>query len=88
MNPIVKPLNNEAAAAMIGISPTTLRIWRCVGKGPKFTKLGETKQAGVVYSEDDVLAWLAGRKFSNTSAYSRNAKSNKQDNRPSSELSA
>lgn len=65
-----RPLSSDAAAAMIGISPTTLRIWRCTGKGPKFTKLGEAKQAGVVYFEADIQAWLAERKFTSTSAYS------------------
>jgi len=76
MTKTIKPLNTKAAAAMIGISPMTLRIWRCTGKGPKFTKLGEEKQAGVVYFEDDILAWLGERKFASTSAYSPNAKAN------------
>ena len=42
-------LNNEAAAAALGISPVTLKIWRWKGKGPRFIKLGESKQAGVAY---------------------------------------
>lgn len=65
-----RPLNSETAATMIGISPMTLRIWRVHGKGPKFTKLGDTKQAGVVYFEADIQAWIDERKFANTSAYS------------------
>ncbi len=76
MNSTVRSLGSKTVAAMIGISPITLRIWRCAGKGPKFTKLGEAKQAGVVYDEVDVLAWLAERKFSSTSAYSPTAKAN------------
>lgn len=66
----VQPLGTETVAAMIGISPMTLRIWRVRGKGPVFTKLGDTKQSGVVYFEADVRAWLEERKFANTSAYS------------------
>lgn len=70
MNLSVRPLNSEQAANMIGIKPITLRIWRVHGKGPKFVKLGDSKRAGVVYFESDVLAWLEGRKFASTSAYS------------------
>jgi predicted DNA-binding transcriptional regulator AlpA len=76
MNATVKALNNEEAAALLGITPGSLRIWRCKGKGPKFTKLGEAKQAGVVYYEADVLAWIEERKFSSTSAYSPAALAN------------
>lgn len=60
-------LNNEAAAAALGISPTTLKIWRCQGKGPRFIKLGESKQAGVVYERADIDAWKAARRFASTS---------------------
>jgi predicted DNA-binding transcriptional regulator AlpA len=82
MTTTTRPLNSEAAAAMIGISPTTLRIWRCTGKGPTFTKLGEAKQAGVVYFASDIQAWLDERKFTSTSAYSPHGRaSSKPHNR-------
>lgn len=85
----IQPLDNNAVAAMIGISPGTLRIWRVHGKGPTFTKLGNAKQAGVVYFEADVLAWLADRKFTSTSAYSPHGQaSNKLHNLGSSGASA
>jgi len=85
----VKPLDSIAAAAMIGIAPSTLRIWRCTGKGPKFTKLGDAKQAGVVYFEADILAWLQERKFQSTSAYSPHGRaSTKHHNSRSSGTSA
>ncbi len=64
---IRRHLRNDEVAALIGIKPTTLKIWRVKGKGPKFVKLGDTKQSGVVYDEEDVLAWLARRKFRSTS---------------------
>lgn len=70
MNTTVKPLDTNAVAAMIGIAPMTLRIWRVHGKGPKFAKLGDSKRSGVMYYEADVLAWLDERKFASTSAYS------------------
>ena len=61
-------LNNEAAASALGISPITLKIWRCKGKGPRFIKLGEAKQAGVAYDPGEVEAWKAARTFASTSA--------------------
>ena len=64
----VKILNNTEAAAMIGITPATLRFWRCMGRGPKFVKLGAAKQAGVAYLESDILEWRSARTFASTSA--------------------
>ncbi len=64
----VKILNNEQTAALIGVTPATLRFWRCKGRGPRFVKLGEAKQAGVAYVEADVLFWRAARTFGSTSA--------------------
>jgi len=66
-----KPLNNDAVASMLGIAPTTLRIWRIRGLGPQFTKLGTAKQSPVIYYEEDVRAWLNERKFASTSAYGK-----------------
>ena len=70
MTTIVHPLNTEAAARMLGIAPVTLRIWRCSAKGPRFTKLGDAKQAPVVYQLADLEAWIAQRTFSSTAGYS------------------
>jgi len=64
----VKVLNNSEAAALIGVTPATLRFWRCKGRGPRFVKLGEAKQAGVAYLESDILAWRNARTFASTSA--------------------
>lgn len=64
----VNVLRDFEAAARIGVTPATLRLWRCKGKGPRFIKLGESKQAGVVYDPVDIEAWKAARKFSSTSA--------------------
>lgn len=70
MTTIVHPLNTDDAAKMLGISPMTLRIWRCSGKGPRFTKLGDAKQAPVVYQLADLEAWIAARTFNSTAGYS------------------
>ncbi len=64
----VKVLNHYEAAEQIGVSPATLRVWRCKGKGPRFIKLGQSKQAGVCYDPADIDAWKAERKFDSTSA--------------------
>lgn len=62
-------LTNEEAAALIGIKPNTLEIWRVRGKGPKFIKLGESKQAPIRYRRSDVLAWLEAQTCRSTSQY-------------------
>ena len=61
-------LSNEQTAAILGVKPNTLEIWRCKGKGPRFIKLGQSKQAGVCYDPADIDAWKAARKFASTSA--------------------
>jgi len=67
---IDEALSSAQAAAMIGVRPTTLEIWRCKGKGPSFRKLGTAKQAPVIYARSEVEAWLNERTFTSTSAYS------------------
>lgn len=67
MTPSVKVLNNEAAAALIGVTPGTLKFWRCKGKGPRYIKLGSSRRAGVAYDPADIEAWVAARKFASTS---------------------
>lgn len=64
-----KLLTNVEAAAMLGLQPTTLEIWRTRGKGPKFVKLGSSKQAPIRYNEEEILSWLETQCFTSTSAY-------------------
>jgi hypothetical protein len=59
-------LNNDEAASLIGVTPQTLKWWRCKGKGPRFLKFGESKQSGVGYEPADIEAWKAERKFAST----------------------
>lgn len=61
-------LDNNAAAAALGIKPNTLKFWRCKGRGPRFTKLADSKQAGVRYDPADIDEWNEARKFDSTSA--------------------
>ena len=67
-------LTKEEAAALLGIIPNTLEIWRTKGKGPEFVKLGETKSAPIRYQRPKIFEWLEQQSFSSTSAYSPNAK--------------
>jgi hypothetical protein len=69
-------LDNEQTAAMLGIKPNTLEIWRLKGKGPPFVKLGPAKQSPVRYERSEVVRWLREQSFASTSAYSQAALSN------------
>ncbi len=60
-------LTNEAAARLLGIKPNTLEMWRYLGKGPPFLKLGDVPQSPVRYLRSAVMAWLAERSYRNTS---------------------
>ena len=48
-------LKTPAAAAHLGLAPTTLEKHRCYGTGPAFHKLG----GRVVYSVEALDAWVA-----------------------------
>lgn len=76
MYPVSKTLNTIAAAAEIGVSPYTLRLWRLQGRGPRFIKYGTSKQSHVRYDAADIEAWKAEHKFASSSAYSPAAQAN------------
>ena len=48
-------LTEEEAAAYIGVSPATLRSWRCRERGPRFIKVGRR----VGYLRKDLDAYLS-----------------------------
>ncbi len=54
------------AAALIGVRPQTLRIWRMKGCGPAYVRLGDTPGARVAYRLSDLKAWLDSRSFGST----------------------
>ena len=82
-------LSNAEAAALLGITPDTLKFWRHKGRGPAFVKFGDTPRSGVGYDPADVAAWIAARKFASTSAYSPAGRANaKPTVRRSSQASA
>jgi predicted DNA-binding transcriptional regulator AlpA len=68
-------LDNEQTAAILGIKPNTLEIWRGKGRGPEFVKMGDVAQAPVRYRRSAINDWLARQSFASTSAYSAAARS-------------
>lgn len=54
-------LTRREAAALAGLDPKTLRVMDMERRGPRYLKLGTTKQARVVYRRSDVEAWIASR---------------------------
>lgn len=61
-------LNTAQAAAAIGITPNSLKLWRFMGRGPRYVKYGPERNARCAYDPADIEAWLAERKFTSTSA--------------------
>ncbi|MDD5065360.1 MAG: helix-turn-helix domain-containing protein [Phycisphaerae bacterium] len=48
-------VNEREAAELLGIKPSTLRVWRCLHTGPAYFKLhGKT----IRYDRDAVSAWI------------------------------
>ena len=51
-------LNDKEAAQKLGVTPATLRSWRCRGIGPSFVKMGLGKKSPVRYSVADIGAFV------------------------------
>jgi predicted DNA-binding transcriptional regulator AlpA len=60
---LVELLRTSGAAAMTGLSASTLNKLRCAGGGPPFLKLGRA----VRYNPDDLKEWLDSRRVRSTS---------------------
>ena len=71
-----KVVGNDEAAALIGVTPGTLKVWRSRGKGPRFLKYGTARQAGVGYEVSDIEAWKEANKFASTTECSPAARRN------------
>ena len=55
-------LNDNKTASRLGISPATLRSWRCRGIGPPYIKLGSSTNASVRYNPIDLDEFLRQRR--------------------------
>lgn len=62
-------LTNEQTAALLGIRPNTLEIWRVYGKGPAFIKMGKTRSAPIRYQRSRVTEWIDANSHASTSSY-------------------
>jgi DNA-binding XRE family transcriptional regulator len=51
------PKTQEEAAAIIGVKPTTLAMWRHKGRGPRYLKVGRS----CFYLESYIESWLAAQ---------------------------
>lgn len=60
----VRLLTTPQAAALMGLRPNTLEIWRASGKGPVYRKLAGR---AVRYVEAEILQWIADQTCSSTS---------------------
>ena len=49
--------NTLDAAAYLNLSPGTLEVWRSLGRGPRYCKVGRR----VVYRREDLDSFLASR---------------------------
>lgn len=62
-------IDDRAAAVVLGVSPPTLRSWRCRGVGPTFVKLGTGRNAAVRYDLRDLAQFIEqGRHVSSVRA--------------------
>ena len=67
-------LSNEQTAAILGVKPNTLEVWRCKGKGPSFIKLGAHPSSPIRYQRSRVTAWIEANLHASTSSYSAAAR--------------
>lgn len=61
-NPAFKKLiclNQKQTAEAIGVSSTTLILWRRDGFGPSFVKVERGKRGRVLYPKTEIAEWLS-----------------------------
>jgi predicted site-specific integrase-resolvase len=51
-------MTEREAAIFLAVAPSTLRKWRCYGKGPPYYRF-ERNGGTIRYSREDLEAWLA-----------------------------
>lgn len=64
-----KFLNTKEAADFLDLKQNTLEVWRTLGKGPKFLKIGRA----VRYRVQDLEEYIDKNIWSSTSEYSNEA---------------
>lgn len=71
-------LDAKQAARQLCMSTSTLAKMRLTGKGPSFSKLGSR----VVYSPEDLSAWIRRNRFQSTSDYDEDRAGPAKSGRP------
>lgn len=56
--PPIEYVDNDGAAAFLGLQPATLEIWRSRAEGPTYVKVGKR----VMYALTDLREWMEARK--------------------------
>lgn len=65
----VQWISSSEAEQRFGFSRGYFAKLRAAGRGPRFIKISDSRQAHVRYSLADVEAWVASRTYENTSQY-------------------
>ncbi len=53
-------LTEAQAAALLGMRPATLCVWRCRGYGPAFLRIGRKRRPSIRYKRGVILAYRDG----------------------------
>jgi predicted DNA-binding transcriptional regulator AlpA len=59
-------LKVKEAAAIIGLSASTMNKMRCTGRGPRFYRIGKRR---IGYALADLMEWLSGGHHTSTAEY-------------------
>jgi predicted DNA-binding transcriptional regulator AlpA len=59
-------LTGPEAAKLLGLKTQSLRKWRLLGRGPRYSRTGDSPRARVLYRRSDLEDWLAQRTFTST----------------------
>lgn len=60
-----KLLNTVEAALFLRLRPGTLEVWRCHGKGPRYSKIGRR----VMYEKNDLQLFVESGKVETIDSY-------------------
>ena len=62
-------LNTIQAAVICGVTEKRMREWRSQGRGPRYIKLGDSRNAPVRYRRRDLERWLVAHEHDGTFEY-------------------
>ncbi len=62
MSDDMRLLTSKEAADYLNLKPKTLAEWRLAKTGPPYVKLGDGRNARVMYVRAEIVAWLRERR--------------------------